>query len=427
MIPATLAQGLRPLRAELANGAVILAQESGTIPAVSVNATFFAGSTHDPADLPGVAYLTRRVIDRGAAHRSAVEIADALDDRGVSLTVSAARDTFSVSCDCLSEDLDDILGLLADIIREPLFPQVEIDKRRIEAITSVRQDEDSPAVRSMDLLVEMLYGAQHPYGRRFKGTVASLQRIQREQLVHFHAQYLQPAFLRLAIVGDVTPGAAIDAAAGFFEGWRGHTVTQEAVPPPPRVAGRQIRRQDMPGKTQSDIGYGFTSVRRLDPRYYAYWMMNNILGQFGLGGRLADNIRERQGMAYYAYSTLEARVGEGPLIIRAGVDPANVERTIEAIDKEVRELGRSGPSVAEFEDTRESLIGSIPRMLETNESIGEFLLTAEQFGLDLDHDRRLPDLLRGVSLDAVHEAAAELLDPSRASIVVAGPTENGRW
>jgi zinc protease len=152
-------------------------------------------------------------------------------------------------------------------------------------------------------------------------------------------------------------------------------------------------------------------------------MMNNVLGQFGLGGRLADNIRERQGMAYYAYSTLEARMSEGPLIIRAGVDPANVERTIEAIDAEVRSLGETGPTAAEFADTQASLIGSIPRLLETNESIAEFLLGAEHFGLGLDHDRRLPDLLRDVTLDDVRESAAEVLDPARASIVVAGPNE----
>ena len=69
---------------------------------------------------------------------------------------------------------------------------------------------------------------------------------------------------------------------------------------------------DLPGKSQSDIAYGFTAIRRLDPRYDAYWVMNNILGQFGLGGRLADNIRERQGMAYYAFSSFDPSVGAGP-------------------------------------------------------------------------------------------------------------------
>jgi zinc protease len=177
----------------------------------------------------------------------------------------------------------------------------------------------------------------------------------------------------------------------------------------------------MPGKTQTDIAYAFTTVRRHDPRYDAYWMMNNVLGQFGLGGRLADNIRERQGMAYYAYSTLDPAPVEAPLLIRAGVDPANVERAIAAIDHEVRTLGANGPTATELEESRAYLIGSIPRMLETNQSIAAFLQMCEDYGLGLDFDQRLPRLLGAVTLEQVRAAAAVVLDPDRAAIAIAGP------
>src|SRR6185312_9519702 len=144
---------------------------------------------------------------------------------------------------------------------------------------------------------------------------------------------------------------------------------------PPVAIDVARRRVDlpMPGKPQSDIAYGFVTINRLHPAYYAYWVMNNILGQFGLGGRLAENIRERQGMAYYAFSSFDPTVGEGPLVVRAGVDPRNVHRTLEAIDAEVRELGERGPAAVEVEETRAYLIGSIPRLLETNYHIAGFL------------------------------------------------------
>ena len=119
-----------------------------------------------------------------------------------------------------------------------------------------------------------------------------------------------------------------------------------------------------------------------------------MLGQFGLGGRLADNIRERQGMAYYAFSTLDPSAGEAPLLIRAGVDPANVERAVAAIDHEVRTLAADGPTATELDETRAYLVGSIPRLLETNQSIAAFLQTSEEYGLGLDFDQRLPALLR---------------------------------
>lgn len=416
-----LGSRLSPVREVLDNGIVVLAQENTTTPAVAVNATFFKGTASEPPELPGVAYLMARTLDRGTELRSAEAIAELLDDRGVSLRIWATRHTFSVACICLAEDLQALLQLIGEIVRFPAFPDHEIDKRRLEAITAIRQDEDSTAVRSAHLVAEQLYGPEHPYGRPVKGHLETIDRLYRGDLLGFHRRTLAPSRLALAVAGDVPPLAVMDASAAAFGSWRSASHVEDVVlPPPPRTA-RSVQTVEMPGKSQADIAYGFTAIRRVDPRYYAYSMLNNVLGQFGLGGRLAENIRERQGMAYYAYSTLDATAGEGPLLIRAGVDPANVERTIEAIDAEVRGLCATGPTAAEMEDTRESLIGSIPRIFETNEAIADYLQSVEQFGLGLDYHEQLPGLLRQVSREEVTEAAREVLDPERAAIGVAGP------
>jgi zinc protease len=240
-------------------------------------------------------------------------------------------------------------------------------------------------------------------------------------MVAFHRRRLRPAGLSLVIVGDIPASRALDCAARELEDWTADAPDRGDVALPPAPTRRQERVIPMPGKSQTDLAYGFPAIRRLDPRYYAYWMMNNVLGQFGLGGRLADNIRERQGMAYYAFSTLEPAPGEAPLLIRAGVDPANVARAIAAIDHEVAALAADGPTETEVEETRAYLVGSIPRMLETNESIATFLQSIEEFGLGLDFDQRLPGLLRGVTIDQIRAAAAEILDPARAAVAIAGP------
>jgi zinc protease len=227
--------------------------------------------------------------------------------------------------------------------------------------------------------------------------------------------------MSLAVVGDVRPDHALERARQAFDDWAAEPPAPATVAVPPLSHGRRTRVIGMPGKTQTDIAYGFTAIRRLDPRYYAYWMMNNVLGEFGLGGRLADNIRERQGMAYYAFSTLDATAGEAPLLVRAGVDPANVDRALAAIDHEVAALAAAGPTETELAETRGYLIGSIPRLLETNQSIAAFLQTSEEYGLGLDFDQRLPSLLGSVTRDDLHAAAADVLDPARAAIAVAGP------
>lgn len=422
---ATLAEGLSPVRTELGNGAVCLVQQTSMTPAVTISAAFRAGSMFDPPLLPGLSYLTGRVIDRGTENRAAGMIAEALDDRGVSLKISTNRQTLTLSCTCLAEDFDAVMAIVADIVQRPTFPADEIEKRRIEALTVLKQNEDNPAIRALDGVLELLYTSGHPYGRPPKGTLDGVGRVSRDDMFAFHARTIAPAALSLAVVGDVEPSAAMRRVTAEFERWAAVAPARVEVADPPDRSGRRLDSIDMPGKPQSEIAYGFVTVARRDPAYYAYWMMNNILGQFGLGGRLADNIRERQGMAYYAFSTLDPAAGRAPLLIRAGVDPANVERTLEAIGHEVATLAAEGPTAREVEETRAYLIGSIPRMLETNQSIAAFLQSAEEYGLGLDFDRRLPGLLRGVTIESIAAAAAAALRPDFAAAAVAGPAVGG--
>jgi zinc protease len=418
-----VARGLSPVRTVHASGAVVTVQETSMTPAVTINVTIQAGGVYEPPAQNGVAFLTGRVLDRGTESRSADAIAEQLDERGVSLRVATARHTTTVSCNCLAEDFDDVLAIVLDTVRHPAFPASEVEKRRAEMLNALRQDEDNPAVRATDRLFELLYGLSHPYGRRAKGTIDIVSALRREDLVAYHRARYQPRLTSLVIVGDVNGAHALDRAAQELEGWSGAAMADEPPPEPPVRDGRSESVVVVEGKSQSDIAYGFVSIHRLDPRYYAYWVMNNVLGQFGLGGRLADNIRERQGMAYYAYSALDPSVGAGPLVIRAGVDPLNVTRAVAAIDDEVRTLGAEGPTAAELAQSKQYLIGSIPRMLETNAGIASFLQTVEQFGLGLDYDRRLPERLQAVTLDEVRAAAAEQLHPGRAAVAIAGPAE----
>jgi zinc protease len=415
------ARGLSPVRTVLDNGAVVLVQETSTAPAVTINATVLAGGVYEAPDQQGLAYLVGRVLDRGTEQRSAELLAEELDDRGVSLRISSSRHATILTCTCLTEDFDDVLAIIVDVVRRAAFPEAEVTKRKAESLSAIRQDEDNPSVRAVEALFEMLYGATHPYGRRAKGTVESVERIGRDDLVAFHAARFQPSALSLAIVGHVGAEHALKRAALELDGWAVGSPGSFTLPAPPTSTVRRQQVIHVPGKSQSEIAYGFTAIRRLDPRYDAYFVLNNILGQFGLGGRLADNIRERQGMAYYAFSTLDPSVGIGPLIVRAGVDPEHVERTLDAIDHEVRSLGTDGPTGIELEQTRQFLIGSIPRTLETNGGIAAFLQSEEQFGLGLDYDRRLADDLRAVTLEQVGTAAHELLHPDRAAVSIAGP------
>ena len=415
-------RGLSPVRTALDNGAVVIAKQSPTTPAVTIHAAFAAGTVFDPPHQPGLAHFVSRTIDRGTATRPAETIADELDRRGVSLATSVNRHVLSLVCTCLVDDLEAILGIVADIVMHPVFPEAEITTRRGEIITLIRQDDDNPAVVAMEAFLAELYGPSHGYGRRPRGTVETVEAIDRAALQRFHVARFDPASLSLVIVGDIEPLGAVEAARAAFGEWKAaapaSTVELAAVRPP---SARRVRIVPMMNKAQADVAYGFTSIRRSDPDYYAFWLMNNILGQYSLGGRLGGTIRERQGMAYYAFSSLDANIIPGPLTIRAGVSPANVERAVASIDDELSKLAADGPTDAEMAESKQYLIGSMPRTLETNIGIAAFLQTEEFFGLGVDYDIRVPDLLTAVTREQVHAAARRTLEPARATVVVAGP------
>jgi zinc protease len=415
-----LGHGLAPSRERLHNGVVLLAKESRNTPAVTIHAAFEAGIVFDPPARPGLAHLASRMLDRGTESRSAGQIADELDGRGVSLGLNINRHVITLVCNCLAEDFEDVLALVGDVAMHPTFPEHELAARRAEAITLIRQDEDNPANMAMEGLLRLLYPG-HPYGTRPRGSVESVERLTRAALLDYHRERFAPGTLSLAMVGDVEPARALAAAERVFGGWQKPAPAPLALPPVEPPARRQRLVLPMMNKAQADVAYGFVTVLRSDPAYHAYNLMNNILGQYSLGGRLGDSIRERQGMAYYCFSALDANVVRGPLTIRAGVSPANVDRAVASIDEEVARMAADGPADKELAESKQFLIGSMPRTLETNLGIANFLQTAEFFELGLDYDVRLPGLLRAVTREAVHEAARHVLDVSRATVVIAGP------
>jgi predicted Zn-dependent peptidase len=239
VVHTTAASGLKPSRQVLANGLTVLSKQTTVTPAVTINASIRAGAVFDPPELAGVAHFASKTIDRGTTHRSAEHIAEELDSRGVSLATSVTRQTLTLTCTCLVEDFEVILSQLADIIRQPAFPAAEVGSRRTEVVTLIRQDEDSPAAVAVDGLMEALYSSAHPYGRKLRGTIETVERVDSGVLRAFHNANITPTSVSLAIVGDVAPQRAVDAASAAFVGWAASSSLALEMSPPPAPAGRR--------------------------------------------------------------------------------------------------------------------------------------------------------------------------------------------
>ena len=153
--------GLAPSRRVLENGVTVIAKANHTTPAVHLLLSVAAGGFSDPPDCEGTAALTARVLDRGTVSRPADAIADELDRRGASVSVTAGRHQISIGATCLTGDFDTVLALVSDMARRPVFPDQDVVTRRAELVTSIRQEEDDPASVAVDAMMRLLYGP-HP-------------------------------------------------------------------------------------------------------------------------------------------------------------------------------------------------------------------------------------------------------------------------
>lgn len=266
---------------------------------------------------------------------------------------------------------------------------------------------------------ETIYG-DHPYGRSTSGYLETVAQIQQTDLVTFHTNYYTPQGAILVVVGDIETGAVLDLIHHHFGDWQGNTPSRSVPAFQTRHTAQRIHNP-IPGKVQTDIAMGTLAIPRHHPDFYAVRVANNILGQFGMMGRLGEKVREEQGLAYYSYSSVDAELHNGVWLAQAGVNPANVEQAIDSILVEFERMATTLVTAEELSDSQAYMTGVVPLTLETNSGVASTLLSIEWFDLGLDYLERYKSLIYGVTAADVQRVAAQYLQAEACTIVVAGP------
>lgn len=407
-------------RSELPNGLVVLAHEQPGTGMVAWHGYVKAGAMYD-GDRSGLARFAAALLQRGTERRTSQEIAESLEGMGAQVAIAANMEVVAVGLRVMREDARAALEILGDVLVHPAFPPAEVEKVRGELVTGLRiaaQDTRMVAERTARRL---MFPAGHPYARLAEGDEGTVGALRRDELAAFHARHHRPEATILAAVGDLPPGETLELAAEVFAPWpRGGRWHLPHVPPLAPPAAPQRGEVRLAGKIQSDIVLGAPALARTDPAYYELMMANLILGQIGMMGRLGDSVRERQGMAYYAYGDLRAGLLAGPWWVRAGVNPQHEARAVESILEEIRRFQQGGPTEEELGDARNFVIGSQALRLETNPGIAQALADIELFELGLDFMVRYPQIIRGLTREGITKAAGRF--PLEAyTIGVAGP------
>lgn len=410
-------------RLDLPNGIVVLAQANFNSPSVYISGYLPAGALLDPEDRLGLADFTALALLRGTQQRDFQQIHQALESVGASLGFDSSTHSVTFSGRALAEDLDLVVGLLAEALCAPAFPEIQVERLRAQLLTGLAiRAQDTEAMAS--LTFDQIVYAGHPYRYPEDGYPETIQAITRDDLVTFWKTHYGPGGLVIAVVGAVEPQKAVDVITQGLGDWQNLSQTQVTnVPPAPPIEGVVRKEISIPGKSQADLIIGAAGPTRFAPEYLAASLGNSILGQFGLAGRLGKVVREQAGLAYYVHSTLSGGPGPGPWFAAAGVDPDNTEKAIDLIRAEIARFVSEPVSVEELADSQANYIGRLPLSLESNAGVASAILLLERYNLGLDYYQRYPDLVNSVTPEQVLEAARCYLNPNRLAIVVAGPKE----
>jgi len=406
-------------RVVLTNGLTVLVRENPSAPVVVVEGYIPAGAIHEAADKAGLSSFVASMLTRGSAHYDFDQFNETIESIGASLGVGSSDHYTNFSATSLAEDFPTIIEVLADILQRPSFPTDHVERVRQQKLVRLQERAQDPNHMASLQFYETIYG-NHPYGRPTSGYVETVSQLQQSELAEFHASRYTPQGTIIVVVGAVETQSVLDLLHMHFGDWQGPVPDKQVPPFPTQPVGQQIHHL-IPGKVQSDLIVGSLAIPRHHPDFYAVRVANNILGQFGMMGRLGEQVREQQGLAYYSYSSVDVDLYNGVWLAQAGTNPTNVEQARNSILTEFARMATEPVTAEELADSQAYMTGVLPLTLETNSGVASTLLNIEWFGLGLDYLERYNSFIYGVTAADVQRVAAQYLRPEQCTVVVAGP------
>jgi zinc protease len=355
----------------------------------------------------------------GAGDMDSRAFNEQIENHAVRLNFGADEELFYASVESLSEHRDKAFSYMAMALTQPRFDESAIERVRAQALSILKQEEQEPNYILQRQWEKLAYGS-HPYGKPVLGTGESLKAITKSDMTRFVEHYLSRENLIIAVVGDITPAELAKLMDAHFSGLGQHYNPDVKVADVqlPQEAVQKVVDFDIP---QTVVLFGANGIPREDPRYYAAYVMNEIIGGGGaLTSKLGVEIRQKRGLAYSAYSYLN------PLqhcpVWMGGFATRN-EKAGEALDvlrKTLQDFSRNGPTDKEVMEAKQHLTGSFVLSLDSNADIASFLINMQLYHLGQDYFDKRNSLMEKVTKAQVKAAAGTLTDPNHLLVVMVG-------
>jgi zinc protease len=399
-------------RTVLNNGITVLAVENPAADIVAARFFLRAGGRYEAAEQAGISHLVSAVITKGTDRLSSQEIAERVESVGASL---GAADYFLMSLKTVSADFEEMLELMAEIMRSPSFPEAEVELERRQAIQGIRSMQEQPFAVANAQLRQMMY-PNHPYSMSSLGTEATVSQLHREDLQQYHQTFFRPDHLIICVVGRIAPDHAIALIEQHFGDWQ---IPQNAQLPMlnlPTVISKPEQNVTLQDTQQAIVMLGYLATSVNSPDHLALRLLNTYLGN-GLSSRLFVELREKRGLAYEVSAFYPTRLDASQFVVYMGTAPDNAAIAIEGLQQEVDRLCNTLLTLEEMQAAKNKLLGQYALGKQTNGQIAQIFGLYETLGLGIEFDEKFQQHVGQVTAEMAQSAAQKYFTQPYVSLV----------
>ncbi|HEY0753680.1 MAG TPA: pitrilysin family protein [Ktedonobacteraceae bacterium] len=405
-------------RTTLDNGLRLLTAPMPGMRSASIAFFFSVGSRYESRPLAGISHFIEHMLFKGTQqYPTARHISEAIEGVGGVFNGSTSKELTNYTARIPGEHLAEVLNVLADMVRQPLFEPAELKKERGVIIEELRSTRDDPQ-EWVSLLIDETMWPDLELGRDDAGFEETVKKLQREQMLAYLDEYYRPNNLVLSLAGNINEEHALDLVQRLFGDWQPgpHRSYTPCLPP---LDANPVAIIERPTE-QINLCLGTLGVSYASPDYYAFMLANSILGD-GMSSRLFQTIREEQGLAYDIGSYFNTYAETGNFIVSAGVDAKQTEAAIQAIIQELTRLCETPVAPDELARIKAYTRGSILLGIEGTHQVSSWLGSQESLRNTILEADTMVELVEAVTAQDIQRIAQTCFAPAWRRLAIIGP------
>ncbi len=405
-------------RVELDNGMILYLAEDHKFPLVQLSATVDAGSIYEPADKVGLASMTGSVMRTGGTTtRSGDDLDELVEARGLSVETWVGQSSGGAYLSAMKEDTDLGLELLADILRNPAFPEDKIKLAKEEQKAGISRRNDEPTGIARREAMKAVFGADHPMARHAE--YATIAAVTQQDMIDFHSDWFHPDRMYLVVIGDFEKQEMVDKIEAAFAGWEKATVPLPADPEIPDFP-RTVNIVDKDDLTQTTVFMAHKGIRADSPYYAGVQVGNRILGG-GFATRLFNEVRSRQGLAYSVGSSSGTGFRNPGLFLAFTMTKSETsQHASEAVLTEIEKMITEPVTDDELERAKDGILNSEVFSFDTKREILDRMVMFERYGYEPDFLQKYQAAVKAMTKEQVLEATQAVWKPDQMTILAVG-------